>query len=240
MPVAESHSQPIRMARKQPRPTTARKDALVPRKTTRVTASCNTNTSSLAATTARKTTTNNNHPLPPPNYSPPKRSSSTTPAAPRKQPVSSQPRVSTRLRRRPAQRYDRFFHDHDLESLSSCASPSSASGGRDSFSETDSDAAEDDRIESAMGVIRKKTAQRGTEGGTKYHCDVCSVDVTSTVSLGNLYDGEGSRPREETDRVCRSGYRARTVHALSTTSASPVSRKGRAPRTMIPGRIRTK
>ncbi|KAJ9220661.1 hypothetical protein DTO207G8_8993 [Paecilomyces variotii] len=171
------------MARKQPRPTTARKDALVPRKTTRVTASCNTNTSSLAATTARKTTTNNNHPLPPPNYSPPKRSSSTTPAAPRKQPVSSQPRVSTRLRRRPAQRYDRFFHDHDLESLSSCASPSSASGGRDSFSETDSDAAEDDRIESAMGVIRKKTAQRGTEGGTKYHCDVCSVDVTSTVRI---------------------------------------------------------
>ncbi|KAL2815351.1 ClpP/crotonase-like domain-containing protein [Aspergillus granulosus] len=32
-----------------------------------------------------------------------------------------------------------------------------------------------------MGVIRKKTATRGTEAGTKYHCDVCSVDVTSTV-----------------------------------------------------------
>lgn len=32
-----------------------------------------------------------------------------------------------------------------------------------------------------MGVIRKKTASRGTEAGTKYHCDICSVDVTSTV-----------------------------------------------------------
>ena len=35
-----------------------------------------------------------------------------------------------------------------------------------------------------MGVIRKKTASRGTEAGTKFHCDVCSIDVTSTVSLG--------------------------------------------------------
>lgn len=34
-----------------------------------------------------------------------------------------------------------------------------------------------------MGVIRKKTATRGGEGGVKYHCDVCSVDITSTVSL---------------------------------------------------------
>ncbi|KAK2746642.1 Transcriptional adapter ada2 [Myotisia sp. PD_48] len=34
-----------------------------------------------------------------------------------------------------------------------------------------------------MGVIRKKTATRGTDGGTKYHCDVCSVDVTSTVRI---------------------------------------------------------
>lgn len=33
-----------------------------------------------------------------------------------------------------------------------------------------------------MGVIRKKTASRGTEAGTKFHCDVCSIDVTSTVS----------------------------------------------------------
>ncbi|KAB8267786.1 hypothetical protein BDV30DRAFT_219472 [Aspergillus minisclerotigenes] len=34
-----------------------------------------------------------------------------------------------------------------------------------------------------MGVIRKKTASRGTEAGTKYHCDICSVDVTSTVRV---------------------------------------------------------
>lgn len=34
----------------------------------------------------------------------------------------------------------------------------------------------------AMGVIRKKTATRGGEGGVKYVCDVCSADITSTVS----------------------------------------------------------
>lgn len=34
-----------------------------------------------------------------------------------------------------------------------------------------------------MGVIRKKTATRVGEGGVKYHCDVCSVDVTSTVRI---------------------------------------------------------
>ena len=33
-----------------------------------------------------------------------------------------------------------------------------------------------------MGVIRKKTITRGTEGGLKYICDVCSGDITSTVS----------------------------------------------------------
>lgn len=33
-----------------------------------------------------------------------------------------------------------------------------------------------------MGVIRKKTAARGAEGGVKYVCDVCSADITSTVS----------------------------------------------------------
>jgi len=33
-----------------------------------------------------------------------------------------------------------------------------------------------------MGVIRKKTAARGAEGGVKYVCDFCSADITSTVS----------------------------------------------------------
>lgn len=32
-----------------------------------------------------------------------------------------------------------------------------------------------------MGVIKKKTAVRSTEGGVKYVCDVCSVDITATV-----------------------------------------------------------
>lgn len=32
-----------------------------------------------------------------------------------------------------------------------------------------------------MGVIKKKTGTRGTEGGIKYVCDVCSSDITSTV-----------------------------------------------------------
>ncbi|KAL3428505.1 hypothetical protein PVAG01_02014 [Phlyctema vagabunda] len=36
---------------------------------------------------------------------------------------------------------------------------------------------------SDMGVIRKKTAARGAEGGVKYVCDVCSKDITSTVRV---------------------------------------------------------
>lgn len=47
--------------------------------------------------------------------------------------------------------------------------------------ETDPGTLEDERDPRPMGVIRKKTASRGTEAGTKYHCDICSVDVTSTV-----------------------------------------------------------
>jgi len=34
-----------------------------------------------------------------------------------------------------------------------------------------------------MGVIKKKTGTRGTEGGIKYVCDVCSSDITSTVRI---------------------------------------------------------
>jgi transcriptional adapter 2-alpha len=34
-----------------------------------------------------------------------------------------------------------------------------------------------------MGVIRKNTASRGADGGTKYHCDVCSIDITATVRI---------------------------------------------------------
>lgn len=38
-----------------------------------------------------------------------------------------------------------------------------------------------------MGLIKKKTASRGTEGGVKYVCDVCSSDITSTVSSVHLH-----------------------------------------------------
>ncbi|TGO81460.1 hypothetical protein BPOR_1145g00020 [Botrytis porri] len=34
-----------------------------------------------------------------------------------------------------------------------------------------------------MGIIRKKTAMRGGEGGVKYVCDMCSADVTNTVRI---------------------------------------------------------
>ena len=34
-----------------------------------------------------------------------------------------------------------------------------------------------------MGLIKKKTAVRGSEGGLKYICDVCSADITSTVRI---------------------------------------------------------
>lgn len=40
-----------------------------------------------------------------------------------------------------------------------------------------------------MGVIRKAAASRGSDGGTKYHCDVCSIDITSTVRI-NCADQE--------------------------------------------------
>ena len=38
-----------------------------------------------------------------------------------------------------------------------------------------------------MGVFRKKTVTRGTEGGLKYICDVCSGDITSTVGTQIRY-----------------------------------------------------
>lgn len=42
-----------------------------------------------------------------------------------------------------------------------------------------------------MGVIRKKTAARGGEGGVKYVCDVCSADITSTVRELNAPNDPG-------------------------------------------------
>lgn len=37
-----------------------------------------------------------------------------------------------------------------------------------------------------MGLIKKKTAVRTTEGGIKYICDICSSDITATVSFPML------------------------------------------------------
>ena len=38
-----------------------------------------------------------------------------------------------------------------------------------------------------MAIIRKKSAARGAEGGVKYVCDVCSADITNTVSRHTQY-----------------------------------------------------
>ena len=51
------------------------------------------------------------------------------------------------------------------------------------YQSTDSEAEEDARVERSMGVIRKNAASRGSDGCTKYHCDVCSIDITSTVLI---------------------------------------------------------
>ena len=79
-------------------------------------------------------------------------------------------------------------------------------------SSTDSEAEEDARIERSMGVIRKKTAARGTEGGTKYHCDVCGVDITSTVSLALVTSELSIRClfAEEPMHCCKAPFYAET------------------------------
>lgn len=72
---------------------------------------------------------------------------------------------SRRLVRRPI-RYSGFFNTSD----------EGEEDGRSyldqGWQSTDSEAEEDARIERSMGVIRKNVASRGSEGGTKYHCDV--------------------------------------------------------------------
>ena len=71
---------------------------------------------------------------------------------------------SRRLVRRPV-RYTQFFDPLDKDEEEE---------GRDyqAWQSTDSEVEEDARIERSMGVIRKNAASRGSEGGTKYHCDV--------------------------------------------------------------------
>ena len=71
--------------------------------------------------------------------------------------------------------------DSDQPSDSERGKAEDPTGSYEQFLSTDSEAEKDARIERSMGVIRKNAASRGTEGGTKYHCDVCSIDITSTV-----------------------------------------------------------
>jgi hypothetical protein len=79
-----------------------------------------------------------------------------------------------------------------------------------------------------MGVIRKKIAARGGEGGVKYVCDVCSADITSTVRIHSPCDYYASLlqgPR------CSS---ARMTHVEGWWSNTPRSRNLEA--NMLPGR----
>jgi hypothetical protein len=50
-----------------------------------------------------------------------------------------------------------------------------------------------------MGLIKKKTGSRGTEGGVKYVCDVCSSDITSTVSSAPTASRQPLLPRSSPD-----------------------------------------
>jgi hypothetical protein len=69
-----------------------------------------------------------------------------------------------RSARRPV-RYTRFFESFDDDAEEERADSEAGQS-------TDPEAEEDARIERSMGVIRKNAASRGSEGGTKYHCDV--------------------------------------------------------------------
>ena len=80
-----------------------------------------------------------------------------------------------------------------------------------------------------MGVIRKKTASRGTEAGTKFHCDVCSIDVTSTVSSRcyapcSLLNGAVRVSRANARQLPRFASHVHIPPAPNTIFVSPVSR----------------
>jgi hypothetical protein len=85
-----------------------------------------------------------------------------------------------------------------------------------------------------MGVIRKKTATRGGEGGVKYVCDVCSADITSTVSLWRkispllLYSSCG----KSNHTIPRSAFDAPHQFATNTIFVYSVFPMQRRPATM--------
>ena len=74
-----------------------------------------------------------------------------------------------------------------------------------------------------MGVIRKKTISKGYEGGLKYICDVCSADITATVSL----EGSSMLQRLTMNQCCR--YESIALPVPPTISAFHVSKMERAP-----------
>ena len=111
----------------------------------------------------------------------------TTPKSARKKPARQQ-RPTRTTRRRVRYTFDDLYddseRDEDRESADLDAPNGIYKGQQESDTEaTDPEAEENARIERSMGVIRKNAASRGTEGGTKYHCDVCSIDITSTVRI---------------------------------------------------------
>ena len=120
----------------------------------------------------------------------------TTPLTPPETPESSsRPVRNTRERRRVCYTTDPFESDSDPP-RSHLQAPTSSDPLADAtyddatippeyaqYLSSDSESEEDARIERSMGVIRKNAASRGGDGGTKYHCDVCSIDITSTVRI---------------------------------------------------------
>lgn len=112
------------------------------------------------------------------------------------------------------------------------AAPTSEDGDRESVEGSSS---------SDMGVIKRKNIVKGNEGGLKYICDVCSADITSTVSklehhapilrqAGGLVIGQTLTPY-------RSGYDVPILPVASTTYVCHVSPKGLHPAIMTHGHI---
>ncbi|KAL8629523.1 hypothetical protein Q9189_004761 [Teloschistes chrysophthalmus] len=95
-----------------------------------------------------------------------------------------------------------------------------------------------------MGVIKRKNIVKGNEGGLKYICDVCSADITSTVS--ELYPFQPDAPKlpqaehfilTEMLIVYRFEYDALNLPVPNMTFAYPASRKEIHHVIMTPGRI---
>ncbi|KIW66938.1 hypothetical protein PV04_06220 [Phialophora macrospora] len=131
-------------------------------------------------------TTTTQRPLPAPPISPPE--------TPERLARSSRPDRSTRKRKRVCYTIEVWDSEsdrspspparrHRAPPVDSSCDNATIPPGYAQYLSTDSESEEDARIEPSMGVIRKNAASRGGDGGTKYHCDVCSIDITSTVRI---------------------------------------------------------